>query len=159
MRLKINTQWVCDRCGRLIDGGGSGTLEWDVREDLKRSNYRIVHHRSDADGYRHLWHFTGDDGRRLLMSHQGPKLVQDPRCGRDPGIGVADLESFMEVMRRIHSPYYEEARIYAKQDGGQCSLETKTARRELVKRGRKSLKPVKRDSRERRFIGAYCIGS
>ena len=120
MRLKPLEQWVCDECGQMIDEAEDGWLEWKTYRSggAKYGDFRIVHNTAGSprypygDCYRrsyvfgsHLKRYCGLDGlARLLAMFQ---LVEKP-------------DEIVEIIRRLHIPHYEEARLYwerAKEDG------------------------------------------
>ncbi|WP_262173788.1 hypothetical protein [Saccharococcus sp. Marseille-Q5394] len=108
-------QWICDACGEIIPNAESGWLEWyrDILPDDeigKNKGYRIVHHDSrcmynarllykenklTAD--MHLDHYVGHDGLVSLLS----KVQYDTE---------ENNEELVEIIRRLHVPYFEEAR-------------------------------------------------
>lgn len=110
-------QWCCDHCGEKIERVEDGWLEWyrDIRSEepnFKGKGFRIVHHSpkcmyDSREMYRenkltadmHLEDFTGPDGLVYLLSFIENQRVEDP-------------SELIEIIRRIHTPYYEEARKY-----------------------------------------------
>jgi hypothetical protein len=121
MKLEPLQEFVCDRCGELIKQPKGGWLEWLSGDDFKRHGFQVVHHKTyspnegecgcyydsklDSAGS-HLDDFLGTDGLVTLLSMFEGSV-------RDPG-------ELVEVIRRLHVPNYEEARMYwrtAKEDG------------------------------------------
>lgn len=116
MRLKPLQQFICDKCGNLIKSPKEGWLEWIVSAspDNTLHGFRIVHTaaaspRSRQSGYcqypphfivgdMYLDHFLGPDGLAKLLSMFDRSFE--------------DQQEFIEIIRRLHIPYYEEARIY-----------------------------------------------
>lgn len=117
-------QWYCDHCGEIINTSNEGWLEWykDIieKEFSKRKGYRIVHHnkhcmydtrqmfsQNKLVSDMHLTDYIGPDGLVLLLSD----------------LDYGDVENnseLVEIIRRLHTPYYEEARKYhdiAKEEG------------------------------------------
>ncbi len=110
--LEPLNQWYCDSCGEMIETADDGWLEWyhERDEHFNNKGFRIVHHDSscmyDTDvmfqqgkstSDMHLNSFVGADGLVNLLSKIQYKSVKDE----------AEL---VEVIRRLHVPYYEEAR-------------------------------------------------
>ena len=115
-------QWYCDSCGEVINEPNDGWLEWyhEQGEIGNNEGYRIVHHdrrcmynsrklflenKSLSD--MHLSDFIGSDGLVSLLSHIEFNDVKDN-------------SELVEIIRRLHVPYYEEARKYhhvAKENG------------------------------------------
>jgi hypothetical protein len=133
IRLKPLQQWVCDGCGELIQEPAHGYLEW-LQEDHKAHGFRVVHHaprspRRSGGGscYRYTNHFGRSD--LDLKTFLGPTGVPVLLRFLDPGpyhvpeyVGpeVRDVREWVELFRRLHTPYYEEAYLYwnrADQDG------------------------------------------
>jgi hypothetical protein len=121
MQLEPLKQWLCDNCGLIIERAEEGWLEWyEDTESNQSAGFRIVHHdtlcqydsskldgknKSVSDG--HLQNFTGYDGFSILL-------------GMFDYANLADNHELTEIIRRIHLPNYEEARLYwdrAKEDG------------------------------------------
>jgi len=108
-------QWICDKCGQVIVKPEDGWLEWLAAPHThRRRGFKIVHHTSaspraekhgdcypysnhpDRQNY-HLEPFLGADGLARLSV-----WVYSP--------GVKDLKEWVEMIRRLHVPHYEEAR-------------------------------------------------
>ncbi len=119
MPLEPLQQWICDTCGQPIHRREDGWMQWLVDDDDRCTKYafRIVHHLSaspkpGAHGcyYREpaelyvadvpLPSCLGVDGLAHVLS-----FLTD-------GAGVRDVGAFVELIRRCHVPYYEEARRY-----------------------------------------------
>jgi hypothetical protein len=65
----------------------------------------------------HIHAFLGADGLQALLAFldAGPLLAPDG----PPQDGVADIRNYVDTVRRLHIPHYEEARRYfdrARQD-------------------------------------------
>jgi len=125
-KLKPLQQWYCDTCDELIQKPEDGWVEW-IRQNNRVQDFRICHHviasprqHSEEGCYahgdkrgeasHHLKVFLGADGMISLLSdvHVGPWL--DPQGKATSGLG--DAASWAETFRRLHVPYYEEARRY-----------------------------------------------
>ena len=127
LRLEPLNQWICDECGEIIKSPEDGWLEWIAEEGTGLfCGHRIAHHAA-ASPYRkdnnkncyrysqnprkadmHLGDFTGHEGIGKFFSVLNLKQFS------------ADIENWLEVFRRLHLKYYEEARLYwedAHQDG------------------------------------------
>lgn len=109
-------EWYCDECGEIIESPEDGWLEWyqDVENrvfEKADKGFRIVHrvkciydsNRMFEDGKSvsdtDLTRFTGSDGLSYLIS-----FVEYNRFENN--------KEFAEIFKRIHIPYYEEARKY-----------------------------------------------
>ena len=130
MRLKPLKQWICDKCGEVIEGVEQGWLEWLVSKDrpLRNFGFRIVHQgeysprkpQGTCYFYDH-WHgpelyassnlddFAGDNAIPALLwfIDRGPLLDKDKA-----GPMLRDEREWAELVRRLTIPYYEEARFY-----------------------------------------------
>ncbi|MFC1972063.1 hypothetical protein ACFLVE_01490 [Chloroflexota bacterium] len=114
MKLIPLKQWICDSCGGIIEKPEDGWLEWYSKESVE-SNFRIVHHNRSCmydDLRKHnilvsdlnLTDVIGTHGLanslfRIELSEKGVDKIQD-------------LKEFVEILRRLHVPYWEEARLY-----------------------------------------------
>ena len=118
MRLSPLKQWFCDSCGEVIEDPEDGWFEWHSAKDHTISSFRIVHHRLScmynqaaltkqgimvAD--HHLSVLLGSNGLadwlfRIELSEKG-------KAGK-----IKDLVELVEILRRLHIPYWEEARLY-----------------------------------------------
>lgn len=122
--LKPLQQWICDSCGELIEQPEHGWVEWKAT-DHKKHGFRIVHHalhsprreagrncyysNDERAGDLHLTDLIGVDGLIILTSwlDVGEWHNEDyvePR--------VSNLREWTTLFRRLHLPYYEEARNY-----------------------------------------------
>ncbi|MBH8609383.1 hypothetical protein [Thermoactinomyces sp. CICC 10521] len=123
IKLEPLRQWKCDACGGIIEKADNGFLEWLwVDETNQEGNFRIVH-KSRKCNYRendHLYlskgmgvkdlgleYFVGPDGLSELIGFLNERNLKD------------ETEIY-ELIRRLHVPYYEQARQYydvAEEDG------------------------------------------
>ena len=107
-------QWYCDNCGEVIDNPKDGWLEWyhDKEDYNNNEGYRIVHHdkkcmyddkvlfsENKLVSDMHLTDYVGPDGLVKLLSAIELNKVKDN-------------SELVEIIRRLHIPYYEEARKY-----------------------------------------------
>lgn len=116
MKLLPLSQWKCDACGQIIDRPEMGWVEWlaGPTRGTKAHAFRIVHNSSrcqypsTARVYDiHLLHLLGPDGLATLLALLAPGGQTGNRED-----GVASLDEWGELVRRLHVPYYEEARQY-----------------------------------------------
>jgi len=114
MKIKPLTQFICDECGELIEKVEDGWLEWFNGFENPNHGFRIVHidgasprRKTGGNCYYPesgkvsdslLNYFTQIDGLYRLLSFFKRNLVYP--------------NEMAEIIRRIHIPYYEEARIY-----------------------------------------------
>jgi len=121
--LKPLEQWYCDSCGEVIASPREGRIEWIVENDVANA-FRIVHHASASPRYPggNCHDDTAHHGRQetsldrcvglaglpwsLSFLDLGP--VHDPDEQRT--MRVRSVREFVEIMRRLTLPYYEEAR-------------------------------------------------
>lgn len=118
MKMVPLKQFICDKCGELIKSPEDGWLQWlDIDPETGRNvdnNFIIVHHmpasplggnygcyhRSQHISDMHLEYFLGHNGLVHLLSLFDSKLNE--------------TKELIEIIRRLHIPHYEEARIYWK---------------------------------------------
>lgn len=114
MQLKLLKQFYCDECGEVIHNIEDGWLEWidDYKNPIH--GFRIVHLSSASPRKRtgnncyypenanvsdmHLYYFTGSDGLSHLLALFNRNLRHK--------------SELIEIIKRLHLPYYEEARFY-----------------------------------------------
>ena len=116
MKLLPLQQFKCDACGQIIARPDVGWVEWlaGPTRGTKAHGFRIVHN-SNRCQYptsgrvhdMHLTHLLGPDGLAILLTLVAP----GGRTGNRED-GVESLEEWGEIVRRLHVPYYEEARQY-----------------------------------------------
>lgn len=121
MRMKPLKQWICDTCGEIIEKPEDGYVQFHRNADLVIDDFIIVHHlsaspfkqnnkqgcyrfSSDCD----LASFLGDNGLVRLHALIDPGPYHSPEYREY----VADIRKWSELYRRLHLPYYEEARLY-----------------------------------------------
>jgi len=126
-------QYVCDTCGEVIKSPKEGWLEWiHDRATKKKHSFRVCHHVSFSPlgkpqgCYRH-----GDKLGRAdmhldaVLEMRIPFLLSFLDCGKtsEPelaDLAVTDIEEWIELVRRMTIPLYEEARQHwtkARNDG------------------------------------------
>lgn len=139
--LRPLTQFYCDTCGEIINSPEEGWIEWISKYDEETHSYnthsfRIVHHyahspiayETNAGCYQHdgeicrhdshLHHFLSEDYKManiLKFLDIGP--IHDPDY---KGTSLTDIREYVEIVRRLTIPHYEEARKYwaeAREDG------------------------------------------
>jgi hypothetical protein len=128
--LKPLTQFYCDCCGEIIQEPKHGWVEWLTVFDPERGDYifkghRIVHHiayspRTGRDCYTYKKHIGRSDIylTDFLDKQTGiAEMLRFIDCGpiHEPqftGHYLGDLREYIEFIRRLTIPYYEEARLY-----------------------------------------------
>ncbi|MGW6449519.1 hypothetical protein [Lentzea sp. NPDC055074] len=117
--------WSCDVCGGPITSAqNDGLVVWRTRQDDGRYidyDFKIVHKTIESDpdprrcdpgsaagysGNLDLPLLLGADGLTWLLS----MLSNGPLAGGG-GRNVADLDEYVHLVRRLQTPYYEEARV------------------------------------------------
>lgn len=127
--LKPLQQFVCDKCGLIIESPKDGWVEWlgpdeeiDGIECRQYKGFKVVHHASASpqggcyhygespykmDGY--LADYMGEAGIGRLMT------MLELGQFHSPGLvlsRVSDLREYVVFFNRLHISYYEEARLY-----------------------------------------------
>ncbi|NED97939.1 hypothetical protein G1H11_21810 [Phytoactinopolyspora alkaliphila] len=104
--------WKCDICGEATESVEDAYAYW--RDDVqgREVDFKIAHKMRCDPGPEFvncmdIDEFLGDDGltRLLAMLSAGP--LKGPQGGE---VHVADLNEFVDFVRRLHTPGYEEAR-------------------------------------------------
>lgn len=116
-KLRPLIDFVCDTCGYAIDSTKDGYVEWIDNNNIVEQ-FRIAHNttrclihsgnygRKDTN----LSDFLGDDKFAYILSFLDVGAVLDPHFSC--GFRVKDVRNYVEFVRRITIPYYEEARLY-----------------------------------------------
>jgi len=119
MRTKPLTVWKCDTCGDDISDPGIGIVTYRRDDQRRASDFRLVH--KNIDGRRcdpdndggfidsiELSGLIGADGLADLLSF----LSAGPYSGRRGVVRVADFDGYVDLVRRVQTPGYEEARPF-----------------------------------------------
>ena len=111
--LKPLEQWACDVCGQIINSPSEAYVIWKHDSELGAHSFKIIHH-ADCDLKDHeasmpIRDFIGTDGLTYLLSFWsiGPVMRLN---GMSRSRGVADDNELVDLVRRLHTPHYEEAR-------------------------------------------------
>lgn len=122
-------RWVCDTCGRLIKRADDGYVEWisektvddnylarelhivhvGGRSSLGPPNYCFQHQTARGRCDLPLRDFLGAHGIVQMLSFLD---VGPFHAAEYPGHTVGNMREFVELFRRTHLPYYEQARQY-----------------------------------------------
>ena len=106
------TRWTCDDCGQDVSGDdGVLMFQNESAEPFLAYEFRIVHplscqRASDNAVTEELHTYLGEDGLTRLLAY----LTAGPGRAREPGLAVRDVDEFVDLIRRLHTPYYEQAR-------------------------------------------------
>ena len=114
-KLKPLEQWYCDSCGKLIGNKEDGYLEWlHTSGEMGDQHAYVITHNKRACLYdqrtlfkehnlsssgTHIESFLGADGLLNLLADIEDNMVRDN-------------SEIIEIIKRLHTPYYEEARTY-----------------------------------------------
>ncbi len=115
-KMKPIQEWICDSCGQTVTPE-NGYLEW-LSPDSGPHSFNVVHNKQRC--FQHDNHFDRSDnpldvflgakGLQQFLAMLDLGRVLDPVGRHMPG--TPELRSFVDVIRRLHIPYYEEARLY-----------------------------------------------
>ena len=110
------TTWICDSCGKEITDPGRALITWSEDSNGQADRFLLVH--KNMDGYEcdpgskagfssstDLGTGLGPDGAAYLLSMLsiGP-LKGEAHCQ------VSNMDGFVDLFRRLQTPWYEEAR-------------------------------------------------
>lgn len=116
--MKPLKEWVCDECRKTVTVN-DGTVLWNRAHPGNgllpafHKDFIIVHNKCDKNEPTmpqslHLVELVGPKGlMRLTEMLSGGPFQPGMRYLPDP-----DFESYVDLFRRLHVPYYEEARRY-----------------------------------------------
>lgn len=112
-------KWYCDTCGEAITDPGMSLVVWREDADGPAYDFRLVHKSTNGrtcdPGFKagygsniELRHYLGPDGVAWLLSH----LSSGPLKTSSEGSSSRTVEAngFVDMFRRLQTPYYEEAR-------------------------------------------------
>jgi len=126
-------EFICDNCGQVIKNPTEGILEWISEFDSTHKTYigrdfKILHHNSTSplkksNGRGCSVHFAerglSDVGLEMLLNKDygmGYLIsLLDPgkiHCANYTIPLVKDIREYVELVRRLTIPHFEEARLY-----------------------------------------------
>ena len=107
------TKWYCNVCGKPIEDAKNGYVIWKTTKESKSHGFKIIHQtkcdRKDHQASAALTDFLGENGLAYLLA----KLSVGPikkHIGQVVHCDAADIDEFVDFMRRVQTPFYEEAR-------------------------------------------------
>lgn len=112
------TTWTCDTCGQEISNAKDGYVVWRATSAANpKADYRIVHQNKNGStcdpgaqgGYQRsqaLPDFLGPDGLATLLAMLSPGPLKGPASEPD----IRDLDEWVDFVRRVQTPWYEQAR-------------------------------------------------
>lgn len=110
--MKPLTTWICDTCGVAIDNIQSGLVVWNSDKSGRKDGFKIVHKGAcDLDARMQslgLDDLAGQGGQVWLLSW----LSYGPIKNLGNSIRVLDMDGYVDLFRRLQTPWYEEARPY-----------------------------------------------
>jgi hypothetical protein len=110
-------RWRCDVCGEWVTSE-QGYVVWNYVNDHMRTGFQIIHRgREGCDDHSKpassaLVDFLGPDGfaRTTALMVVGPIMRNQSPNAEFIEHRIADAEEFVDFMRRLYVPNYEEAR-------------------------------------------------
>lgn len=107
------TAWTCDTCGDLIHEVDSGLAIWNSDASLRKDGFKIVHKGDNCDPDRSMQSLglndlVGQEGQAYLLSW----LSYGPIKNHGNFDRILDLDAYVDLFRRLQTPWYEEARPY-----------------------------------------------
>lgn len=129
-------QFICDTCGEIIEKPEDGWIEWIHSDDGMQTEFNIIHNAGSSPrkefNHEGCYQHGGRNGRmdNHLNQYTDPNVIMsfllhfiDMGRYHDPNgkyIAKVDISEYVDLVRRLTIPYYEEARLYwkeAKDDG------------------------------------------
>ncbi len=125
-------QFICDKCHQVIETPEDGWVEWldstnELTGNSSRHGFKIVHRSiRDENGKRKATRCYFYDGYAERCDNHleeilGRRKMEFITGFLDPGVniqdefngpGVSNIREYVEFIRRLTLPYYEEARLY-----------------------------------------------
>lgn len=107
------TKWYCDVCGKKIEDAKEGYVIWKTSKELKSHSFKIIHQTKCALKDHHasssLENFLGENALVYLLSMLSIGPIKKS-IGQGSYCDVADIDEFVDFIRRVKTPFYEEAR-------------------------------------------------
>ncbi|MDD2881100.1 MAG: hypothetical protein PHQ58_11740 [Rhodoferax sp.] len=105
--------WYCDVCGYIIENVSDGYVIWNTNDELKCFDFKIIHQiKCDSKSYLSstaLNHFLGVNGLVYLTSFLSIGPIKKITCQGSSKV-ILNIDEFVDFIRRVQIPYYEEAR-------------------------------------------------
>lgn len=104
--------WYCDVCGETIQNSNDGYVIWKTQPNAH--DFKIIHQvkcdlKGDYSASAALDDFLGDDGLAYLLTQLSCGLVAK-NIGRPSHCDITDFDEYVDFIRRVQTPLYEEAR-------------------------------------------------
>lgn len=116
----MSKQLLCHcACGDPVDAK-SGYVEWLTDDAGMARDFRIVHNEARCHRYEKQEHafkdlpiaeFVGPDGLSALLAMLDPGRLIVKEFD-DADVGVSGFRSYVDLVRRLHLPHYEDACRY-----------------------------------------------
>lgn len=107
------TKWYCDVCGGKIEDASQGYVIWKSTDNLKYHGFKIIHKaKCDLKDYpasAALKDFLGNKGLAYLLSKLSIGPIKEA-LGHGSHCQVTKTDEFVDFVRRVQTPFYEEAR-------------------------------------------------
>jgi len=104
------TIWYCDVCGEPITDPARGYVVWTHDHQGRDTGFKIIHQGKCDDSLNPsscaLPDLLGPNGLNYLLA----KMSYGPLATSSKPTGPADLDEFVDLVRRLQLPHYEEAR-------------------------------------------------
>ncbi len=113
--LKPLEQWHCDVCGEVIECPKDGYVIWKNDDDHRDHDFTVIH-KIKCDPKKGfpcsmpIETFLGADGLVYLTSFLSLGPIKGVMGSNFTG--VRDFDEFVDFMRRMQTPYYEDARRF-----------------------------------------------
>ena len=111
--LKPLEQWICDICGNVVEKADAYVI-WRQDEHFNGFDFKIIHtttcdRRTEYPLSMQLSAFLGHDGLAVLLANLSAGPIK-AHFGDKSGCSIKDMNGFVDFVRRVQTPYYEEAR-------------------------------------------------
>jgi len=130
MQLKPLEQWICDTCGEVIKCPEDGYVQFKKGDKGGHDDFIIVHHLAvsprKGNNKNGCYQYNADSDLKSYLAVDGlARLLAlvDPgehKCDELKHPNTGNFRKWVDFVRRLQLPYYEEARLYwseAEQDG------------------------------------------
>jgi len=117
--------WTCDTCGQAIKHADHGWVEWQTflghgpELSPRDTKIRIVHHCEHSPRHKGCQYSQADLGEGICLSDASLREFMGPdglkrllEMLAEDKVGKVELLELLEIIKRIHIPRYEQARLH-----------------------------------------------
>jgi hypothetical protein len=108
-------EWICDVCGEIIESPENAYVIWKDDQEKGARSFKIIHHGrcdlKDHGSSMPLSKYLGKDGLTHLLAFWSVGPIKE-KLGIQNYANIKNDSEFVDFVRRVQIPYYEEDRQY-----------------------------------------------